>query len=157
MSEAAAPAAEHDGGESNCGHEHEQFIAILFPFFALALGIFFRHLLKCRIFGLVKVPFTALLLVAGILLGIWTHESDLQELGESFDMWIHISPEVVLYGFLPVLVFASGLNANVHIFFKVFYQCVLLAGPGVALGAFLTATVTKFVFTYKWSWYVGNE
>ena len=39
------------------------------------------------------------------------------------------------FGFLPVLVFASGLNANVHIFFKVFSQCILLAGPGVALGA----------------------
>ena len=100
------------------GQQDEQFIAILFPFFALALGIFFRYLLKCRIFGVVKVPFTAMLLVVGILFGIWQHEENLEELGKSFDMWIHISPEVVLFGFLPVLVFASGLNANVHIFFK---------------------------------------
>ena len=51
---------------------------------------------------------------------------------------------MVLFGFLPVLVFASGLNANVHIFFKVFSQCILLAGPGVALGAFLTAVIVRY-------------
>ena len=68
---------------------------------------------------------------------------------------IRIDPEVVLFGFLPVLVFASGLNANVHIFFKVFSQCILLAGPGVALGAFLTAVIVKYVFNYGWGWNVS--
>ena len=68
---------------------------------------------------------------------------------------IRIDPEVLLFGFLPVLVFASGLNANVHIFFKVFSQCILLAGPGVALGAFLTAVIVKYVFDYGWGWNVS--
>ena len=56
-------------------------------FFALALGVVARMLLKVRIFGAVKMPYTAALLVIGILFGIWNHEMDLQELGESFDMW----------------------------------------------------------------------
>ena len=49
--------------------------------------MFARLLLKAKILGAVKLPYTAALLVVGILFGIWNHEMDLQELGESFDMW----------------------------------------------------------------------
>ena len=73
-----------------------------------------------------QIPYTAVLLVVGILLGIWQSQSDLRELGESLTLWININPEVLLYGFLPVLVFASGIEANVHIFFRVIWQCKLL-------------------------------
>ena len=150
----AAPEAE-SGGHDTCERKYEPFIALLFPFFALALGVVARFLLNSRIAGIVRIPYTAVLLIAGILLGIWNHEMNLQELGESFDMWIQINPELVLFGFLPVLVLSSGLNANVHILYRVFGQSALLAGPGVALGAFLTAVIAKYVFVYNWSWNVS--
>ena len=47
----------------------------------------------------------------------------------------------------------------VHFFFewdrKCFWQCLLLACPGVLLGTFLTAAVGKYVLPYGWDWNVA--
>lgn len=88
-------------------------------------------------------------------MGIWNHECNLRELGLSVDMWITINSEVLLFSFLPVLIFASGLSTNMHIFFKVISQCIILAGPGVGIGALLTAIVTRFIFSHHWDWNVS--
>merc|ERR1719460_1688821 len=44
------------------------------------------------------------------------------------------------------------MNLNWHHVKKCFWQCFVLAGPGVAIGAGLTALVAKYVFPYSWSW-----
>jgi sodium/hydrogen exchanger 10/11 len=67
-------------------------------------------------------------------------------------MWLHIDPHLLLYSFLPALIFADAVNLNIHLAKRVFFQCMLLAGPGVVLGSLLNALVGHYVFPYGWDW-----
>ena len=50
------------------------------------------------------------------------------------------------------MIFSDAINLDMHLAKRVFWQCALLAGPGVLLGAFLNAMVAKFIFPYEWDW-----
>jgi NhaP-type Na+/H+ or K+/H+ antiporter len=44
------------------------------------------------------------------------------------------------------------MSLNMHMFRKCFWQCLLLAGPGVLAGTFVTACVAKYALPYNWNW-----
>jgi sodium/hydrogen exchanger 10/11 len=67
-------------------------------------------------------------------------------------MWLKIDPHLLLYTFLPALIFADAINLNVHLAQRVFFQCLLLAGPGVLMGSVMNAAVAKYIFPYGWDW-----
>ena len=129
----------------------EAFVAVLFPFFAIVFGCLTRQLLLIHN----AFPYTAVLLILGGIFGTIDYHGNLGILGDSMEWWINIPGELILYVFLPALIFADTMTINVHLFKKSFVQAVLLAGPGLALGAFLTALVGKYVFPYSWSWAVS--
>ena len=58
----------------------------------------------------------------------------------------------MLFIFMPTLIFESAFAMDVHIFKKVLNQILLLAGPGMMLGAALTAFQVYMMFDYEWSW-----
>jgi NhaP-type Na+/H+ or K+/H+ antiporter len=58
----------------------------------------------------------------------------------------------MLFIFMPTLIFESAFAMDVHIFKKVFNQIILLAGPGMLIGAALTAFQVRMMFDYEWSW-----
>ena len=66
-----------------------------------------------------------------------------------------MDPHLLLAIFLPTLIFESAFVMDVHTFKKTIGQSILLAGPGLALSALLTAIMAKYIFTYGWSWVVA--
>ena len=66
--------------------------------------------------------------------------------------WEGISPELLLAGFLPVLLFAGAFALEWHVVRRLLPSALLLAGPGVVIGAGLTAVLVKFTFPHPWSW-----
>ena len=132
------------------GHPHP-WTAMVWPFFALTVSLLTRQVLLWY----PAFPYTALLLCLGIGLGALSVTPGLGLLGQSTMQWAEISPELILYLFLPSLIFADGLQTNTHFFRKTLGSSLLLAVPGVLVGAALTAVVVKYVLPDDVGWSLG--
>ncbi|XP_020576651.1 sodium/hydrogen exchanger 7-like [Phalaenopsis equestris] len=126
--------------------------AVIFFGISLVLGIACRHILKGT-----RVPYTVALLICGIALGsleYGTHHG-LGKLGSGIRIWANINPDLLLFVFLPALLFESSFAMEVHQIKRCFMQMLLLAGPGVVLSTFFLGTVLKFTFPYGWDYKVS--
>jgi len=123
-------------------------------FGAIVLGAFTQHQLARH---LPWLPYTVVLLVEGILISFIDEGSNhgLERISVSIAMWENIDPHLLLFAFLPALLFGDAMSLNTHMFSKCFWQCLILAGPGVLFGSFLTATVAKYMLPYNWDWYLS--
>ena len=75
----------------------------------------------------IKFPFTVLLVVIGLVLG-WGSRN----VSVLFPLTVFtLSPEVVLFIFLPVLIFESAFNLNARALLKNLLPIVTLAIPGL--------------------------
>ncbi|CAM9498813.1 unnamed protein product, partial [Ectocarpus sp. 12 AP-2014] len=149
-------AAEGDGGsgtseEDEAGGHHITDFGIGTLVLAMTLGAASRIYLT-KVTGL---PYTVILLVLGVVFGVILHEEifgDLGVVGESLDRWAGVDSQIILFVFLPILIFESAFETDVHIFQREFWQVVTLAGPGVAIATVITASIVKYVFPYGWDW-----
>jgi NhaP-type Na+/H+ or K+/H+ antiporter len=141
----------HHGDEHH--HVHE-FMALLFLFVALILGAATLHLLTLYA---PSVPYTAVLLIEGILLGMCHEFSDhnLGKLSVSINMWINIHPHLLLFSFLPALLFGDCMGTNWHTFKRCLPQILILAGPGVLMGSVATGWFAHTFLPYGFSWNVS--
>jgi len=132
-------------------HHNTAYYSVLFAFTVLSLG-FLSNALLTRY--LPSFPYTVFMLLMGIVVGLIHRGSDngLGVLSDSIEAWDTIDPHLLMYAFIPALLFGDSMNLNYHHVKRCFVQCLLLAGPGVLLGTGLTALVAKFVFPYAWSW-----
>jgi hypothetical protein len=149
---ASADAGEHGGEHSE--HEPHYHFAILFMFVGLSLGAVTQYILSQRF---PSVPFTAVMLIEGILIAFIfelakKHRGGLGELSASITMWSEIDPHLLLFAFVPALLFGDAMALDTHIFFKCLTQCLLLAGPGVLFGTFVTGACAKYILPYGWGW-----
>ena len=93
--------------------------------------------------GAVTTPFSPhehALFVEGVALAL-AHVASGERLGAlsaSLKMWLNIDPHVLLYAFLPLLLFGDAMNLNVHHVRQKIGQCLVLAFPGVLFGTFVT-------------------
>ena len=62
-------------------------------------------------------------------------------------------PHLILTAFLPVLLFESAFAMDVHIFYRMFSQILILAIFGLVVATLLSGTMAKMVFTYQWTWF----
>lgn len=109
--------------------EVEHATAVLFPWFAQILGIIVFFLLT-RYFPV--LPYTAIMFILGTIMGIGAaHSGGEDQLTESIQQWTSIDSEVLLLIFLPGLVFRDAFGMNVHLFFKSFWQLLIMAFPMV--------------------------
>jgi NhaP-type Na+/H+ or K+/H+ antiporter len=72
--------------------------------------------------------------------------------GDSITDWVNIDADMMLFTFLPPLIFGEAMNLNFYHFKGGLLQALLLAGPGVLIGAALLGVVTKYMLPYDWSW-----
>ena len=63
-----------------------------------------------------------------------------------------MNPHLLLYVFLPILIFESAFNVELHTLEREIWQVLMLAVPGVALGCGLTAAVTMAIFGDTFTW-----
>ena len=71
---------------------------------------------------------------------------------ESINDWVNIDADLLLFAFLPPLIFGEAMNLNFYHVRGGFLQAVILAGPGVLIGAALVGVITKYMLPYNWSW-----
>ncbi len=68
-----------------------------------------------------------------------------------------ISPHLIYYIFLPLIIFDSSFNAHFHIVKQQLITTVLVAIPGVLISTVIIAlfVVYLFPYDYQWTWIVG--
>lgn len=140
----------HHSSHSEHSHTTISDQGLAFFLICLFLGAVFRFLIaKC--FKHRKPPYTVVLFIVGGLIAALSHAtgffSDLMAEAAA------VHPHVIIFLLLPPLLYESALDVDFHVFWKVFYQSVLLAGPGVFIFTGLFAICAHFIFTaYAWSW-----
>ena len=138
-----------------------QYIGIVWLIFVLLIGTMWQYLTS-RVKFLAYVPYTSAVMVLGIILGVAHRGTDcgLLYLSQSIHSWSTINSHLLLYIFLPLLLFADSMGLKWHLVKSTLWQCLLLATVGVVIGTFLTAIVAKYVlpydFTWNQSWMLGS-
>ena len=128
---------------------------MLFVVISLFVGVLLRIFLKKTF-----IPYTVGLFIVGLFIGVsarfhWFHMPEMME-----SVLVNISdmdPYIILYFFLPILIFEAAMNMNFHIFKKTFISANLLAIPGVAIAMLLTGGLLMLLSilfpTYvQWTW-----
>lgn len=105
-----------------------------------------RHVLKHT-----PIPYTVILIVLGLAFGAASNAEALSIL-QDYTGLARMDPHLMLFVFLPTLIFESAFVMDVHTFRKTIAQAMLLAGPGLMLCTFLTSLMARYIFTYNWSW-----
>eukprot|EP00871_Galdieria_phlegrea_P005525 jgi/Galph1/5974/GphlegSOOS_G4558.1 len=125
------------------------FMVILFPALAVAVGLAAKTLLELTHFPL---PYTVVILVAGGILGVAGCYLKLSELSASAASWLSINPpEVLLFVFLPPLIFEGAIRIDWFIFQRQVWDVLLLAFILVILDTILLAVLTVYVLDVNWS------
>ncbi|MFO7574932.1 MAG: cation:proton antiporter [Bacteroidales bacterium] len=149
--------------EHNDGHT-ENMIPLLFIIIALIIGAGTRHWLRKS-----PLPYTVTLLVIGLLLGAMNRlgwfglisvgnlQLNISFLGNSLDWAGHIDPHIILFVFLPTLIFEAAFAMDLHTFKKTSANAFMLAVPGIIIALLLTGTFVMFIrytgFGFSgWSW-----
>ena len=118
--------------------------ALFFIIIALIIGAATRHFLKALPF-----PFTVLLLLIGLILGVVTRldflnhwgSVDVSFLADSITWAANIDPHLLLYIFLPILIFEAAFAMDLHTFKKSAANSVILAVPGIVISLLLTGAL----------------
>ena len=93
-------------------------------------------------------------MIAGLILGKF--HSSLGIIGTSIQILTHINPNMLLFIFVPVLIFESGYNCSWYVFKRVIVNILILASPGVFLGSLAIGFIFKVLLDYKdneMNWY----
>jgi len=69
-------------------------------------------------------------------------------------MWVKIDADLLLYVFLPPLIYGEAMGLNWYHAKVAFPQSLVLAGPGVVVGGVLMGCFAKGIFP-DWSWYLA--
>lgn len=96
----------------------------------------------------------------GIILGVMNRTGVFQSLPELHDAVssvANINPDLILYLFLPILIFDAAYELNLHIFKKTLANATLLAAPGLIICMLLTGALMMGVATFipgfeSWTW-----
>ena len=75
-------------------------------------------------------------------------------LQSSIAVWDNINPSLILFIFLPALIFGEAMSLNFHRLKEALLSSVLLAGPGSIIGTFLLGALVKFCLLVSWNWTV---
>ncbi len=106
---------------------------------ALVLELLLVVLVVAVVVKWVRVPYTVALVLAGLVVGALPGLAD-----------IALTPELILTIFLPVLLFEGAYNLPVHRLRTNLVPVALLAVPGVALGAAVTAALVHWALGFTW-------
>lgn len=147
---------EHGGG-------HGSNAPLFFIITSLLVGAAVRHF-----FRKVPLPFTVLLLLIGLVTGAANRHGvfgkynlggmhlDFSFFSEAFEFAANIDPHMLLFVFLPVLIFEAAFAMDVHTFKKSVANAVLLAVPGIIIALLLTGAMcmglVEWGFLGGWTW-----
>ncbi len=144
---------------------------LFFIILALVVGAGVRHVFRNS-----PVPYTVVLLVVGLILGLLARLSAgaifngdepveigslWQELLNIFFVAVrwagNIEPHIIMFIFLPILIFEAAFTLDFHTFKKSVGNAALLAVPGIVIAIFLTSLLIEGLSSAglgfnEWSW-----
>jgi len=123
---------------------------LLFGF--ILLGAAVLHL--STTLALSHVPITIVFFVLEIAFTLLAEHGGLawvQPLLDSYNDWSPIDPHLLLFTLLPPLLFGNAFVIDTHMAKRTAGQCLIVAGPGVPIGAFVCAALLYFLLPYGWS------
>ncbi|KAJ8598440.1 hypothetical protein CTAYLR_006856 [Chrysophaeum taylorii] len=124
----------------------ENFGLMCFVMF-ITIGIIVRQYAP----KITSLPFTVIIMIMGMITGAIVQATS--HAAPTIRAWYNIAPETLLWAIIPILVFESAFNTETHIFAKLKWQILTLAGPGVIVASILTAAFVKVTFVeYDWDW-----
>lgn len=148
-------ATQHDVEHSE-GEHHSDMSPLFFVIIALLIGAATRHF-----FRKIPLPFTVLLLIFGIGLGLLNRFELFAGWGETISQslnWAgHIDPHAILFIFLPILIFEAAFAMDLHTFKKTATNSIILAVPGIIVAIILSAALAILLKVYNiglggWEW-----
>ncbi|MCD8268970.1 MAG: sodium:proton antiporter [Parabacteroides sp.] len=106
------------------------------------------------------LPYTVGLFAFGLLIGTFDRIGWLESipiLKSSIDFAGNSDPDMILYIFLPILIFDAAYELDIHVFRKTLTNATILSVPGVAIAMLLTATLMMGIGTFApsyegWNW-----
>ena len=119
---------------------------LLFVVCALLLGALLKIVLRNS-----RLPYTVVLLLVGIVAG---GLNELQLFGadtlisDTFTQVGHIDPHLILFLFLPTLIFESAYSMEPHLFFRIAPQVILLAVIGLIISMLLSALTVSWLLSW---------
>ncbi|MCS6808051.1 MAG: cation:proton antiporter [Bacteroidota bacterium] len=139
--------------------QHDSLDWILFVIIALTLGTAARHW-GGKVPILRAFPFTVLLMLLGFILGLLDRIGVFVGVLSVFDAALQwaatIHPSLILFIFLPTLIFEAAFAIDVHTFKRSVVNALILAVPGMIIATVLTAASVMFVLHLpQWSWYLA--
>ncbi len=112
---------------------------LFFIVVALIIGAATRHFLSKT-----PLPYTVLLMIFGLILGLLSRQGIFEgfhAMDEALHWAGHIDPHVILFIFLPILIFEAAFAMDVHTFKKTVANASILAVPGIILALLLTGVL----------------
>ncbi|WP_455996738.1 cation:proton antiporter [Phocaeicola barnesiae] len=133
--------------------------ALLAPLLLIIAGLTVGAIFK-SLFQRTRIPYTVGLFAIGLAAGIMNRMGvfhGMPQFSAALDSVANINPDLILYIFLPILIFDAAYELNLHIFKKTLTNATLLAAPGLIICMILTAgvlmAISFFVPGYeKWTW-----
>ncbi|WP_210396918.1 cation:proton antiporter [Motiliproteus sediminis] len=118
---------------------------------ALLLGALTRYLIRAT-----AIPYSVALLALGLLVGvvdrIWIDHQSWPRLDATLSQLTDLDPHLILFLFLPILIFESAYSLQPHLLRRTLPQIVWLAVPGMLICALLTALMVRWLLPWDWSW-----
>lgn len=144
---------EHDNHEEHNIESHDEghsgnMSPLFFLIIALIIGAGTRHFLKKS-----PLPYTVSLLLIGLLLGAFARLGYFGEwnlyfikinanvISDAIGWAGKIDPHLILYVFLPTLIFEAAFAMDVHTFKKSVTNAFILAVPGIIVALVLTGAI----------------
>ncbi len=132
--------------------EHQVGVLILiFVIFSLVVGAAARYFLRKT-----PIPYSVALLVIGLIVGMLERKhafvGTIDVFGASLKMVSGLDPHLILFIFIPALIFESAYQMEAHLFKRTLSQTAMLAVPGLVISTLLTASFAKYLFPWAWSW-----
>lgn len=128
---------------------HYPVLLVLFGIVGLLLGALMRRALRHS-----PLPYSVALLLMGLLIGLASrYWGDPQApLIQGLDQLTRIEPHLLLFLFLPTLIFESAFAMETHLFRRLANQIALLAIPVLVVAVLLTAGLLRVLLPWEWSW-----
>lgn len=159
-------AEHHQTTESHAeeGEHTSNMSPLFFLIMALIIGAGTRHFLKKS-----PLPYTVSLLLIGLVLGAFSRlgyfghwniiglKLDAAFISDALNWAGKIDPHLILYIFLPTLIFEAAFAMDVHTFKKTATNAIILAIPGIIIALALTGLIvigikTAGVGLNNWNW-----
>uniref|UniRef100_A0A7S3K2N6 Alpha-carbonic anhydrase domain-containing protein n=1 Tax=Aureoumbra lagunensis TaxID=44058 RepID=A0A7S3K2N6_9STRA len=130
---------------------HHGYTAILYLCVMLIIGTLTKQML---VRYAPTIPYPMVVMLWGAVINWFAsieNDGQLNPMQMSIRMWSNIDGHIVLYVWLPILLFGDVIKLNFHTMVQTFWQACMLAGPGVLLSTILTGLVVQYLYL-DWSW-----